>query len=200
VRLGKFVSLVDIVVVVVGAVAIFLPARPLEGVAAARSTDDDQFALAAAEARARLAPDDGGAAADLSRRLMAAGQLDLAVEAPQLAAAKTGSPSRWRALLATSWAYAERLEVKDADEWAQRALAACQASACPSWEEVRIDLYVRHLDAGLRSGIDPKVDPDGFRRAGESALRTVHLTTNPQTTEPFTAPHDAGAGSGSATP
>ena len=192
-RLGKIVSIVDIVVVVVGAVAIFLPARPLEGVAAAKASDDDRFALAAAEARARLAPDDGGAAAELSRRLVATGQLDLAVEAPRAAGAKTASPSRWRALLATSWAYAERLEVQDASEYAQRALASCQAVQCPGWEEVRIDLYVRHLEAGLKSGIDAKADPDGFRRAGESALRTVHLSTNPQTSDPQPAALDAGA-------
>jgi len=36
-------------------------------------------------------------------------------------------------------------------------------------------LYQQHLDAGVKSGIDPKVDPQGFRRAGEAGLRHIRI-------------------------
>jgi hypothetical protein len=36
-------------------------------------------------------------------------------------------------------------------------------------------LYQQHLDAGVKSGIDPHHDPRGFRKAGEAALRQIHL-------------------------
>ena len=38
-----------------------------------------------------------------------------------------------------------------------------------------MQLYQQHLEAGVKSGIDPHRDPHGFRRAGESALRQIHL-------------------------
>ncbi len=189
----RYVSIVDVVVAVVVAVAIFLPARPLEGVSAAKGDDDARFSLAGAEARVRARPDDGAAAEELSRRLVEAGELDFAVEAPaNIAAARVmrGSPTRWRAQLATAKAYAELREVRPALDWADEALAGCHAAdaACPAWEEVRIDIYTRHLEAGIESGIDPKVDPDGFRRAGEKALHMVHVGGNPQTTAPLPPP------------
>src|SRR5207249_430083 len=97
----RYVTIVDIVVAVVAAVAIFLPARPLEGVSAARGDDDARFALADAEARVRALPDQGANAEDLSRRLIEAGELDYAVEGPAAAArALRGKSTRWRAQLA----------------------------------------------------------------------------------------------------
>jgi hypothetical protein len=205
VRLGRYFSLVDITVAIVALVAIFLPPRPLEGVSAAAGTDDARFGLAEAEARVRAHPGDGAAAQELSRRLVEAKELDFAVEAPAEASQVKHAPTRWRALLATSRAYAERIEVEPAFEWGQMALNACQdagEAACPSWEEIKVDLYTRHLDAGIKSGIDPKVDPEGFRRAGEAALRTVHLETGvmhaPEPPGPAPAP-GSGSGSGSGT-
>ena len=44
---------------------------------------------------------------------------------------------------------------------------------CPPHELVRLEQYQRHLDAGVRSGIDPRKDPEKFREAGAAALRTV---------------------------
>ena len=38
---------------------------------------------------------------------------------------------------------------------------------------MRVEIYQRHLDAGVKSGIDPKKDPNGFREKGEAALRHV---------------------------
>ncbi|HMG55851.1 MAG TPA: hypothetical protein VK601_20265, partial [Kofleriaceae bacterium] len=72
-------------------------------------------------------------------------------------------------------------------DYANRALSACHSvetgdggrpPACPSWEQVRMKLYQQHLDAGVKSGIDPHRGPaaaQAFRRAGESALRQIHL-------------------------
>jgi hypothetical protein len=36
-------------------------------------------------------------------------------------------------------------------------------------------LYQQHLDAGVKSGIDPKVNAKGFRDAGQSALRQIYI-------------------------
>ena len=41
-----------------------------------------------------------------------------------------------------------------------------------------MELYQQHLDAGVRSGIDPRRGPEAakaFRQAGERALRPIHL-------------------------
>jgi hypothetical protein len=196
----RWISIVDIVVAVVALVAIFLPARPLEGTSAAKGDDHARFALAAAEARTRVRPDDGAAVDELARRFVDAGELDFAVEAPAAASqAMRASPTRWRALYATAKSWGELREVKEASEWADRAWSACQDAgpACPPWEGVRVELYAKHLEAGLASGIDPKVDPDGFRKAGEKALHLVHLTSNPLTA-PAPAPAPAGSGSSAA--
>lgn len=173
----RFVSLTDLVVLVVVAIVLFLPPRAVTAGPADRLDPDARLALAFAEARATLRPDDGILIADVSRRLGEARQFDWAAQAAMVGAerAKT-SPNRWRALLAASIAYTDRLEVRDALEYANRTLAACAEVgdvACPSWEEVRVELYQRHLDAGVRSGIDPRKNPRAFREAGETALRPV---------------------------
>jgi hypothetical protein len=193
----RYVSITDIVVAIVALVAIFLPARPLEGVSAARGNDDERFALAAAEARVRAVPGDGASAEELSRRLIGAGEGDFAVEAPlAAAAAMQNAPLRWRAQIATARAYTELRDVKEAYEWAQRALNGCHdvgAPACPSFEEVRLDIYAGYLEAGIERGIDPKVDPEGFRKAAETGLHMVHLTQNPQSNPPAPPPTPAPA-------
>ena len=61
--------------------------------------------------------------------------------------------------------------------------------ALPSLEEIRMQLYQEHLDAGVRSHIDPRRDPAGFRKAGEKGIRAVHITGHDQVLQP--------AGSGS---
>lgn len=178
-QINRHLNLLDLVVVIVVAVAIFLPPRETYALDAAKGSDADRVALATAEATALAHPDNGQAAADLGRRLTAAGHLDWAVEASaELAAREVKSPSRWYALLATSTAYAERLEAKDALEWAQRALEACHLAGttyCPTDDEIRLDIYVRHLDAGVRSGIDPKRNPEGFRAKGAEGLMPVYI-------------------------
>src|SRR5688572_8963418 len=108
VQITRLVSLTDLVVMIVVAVALFLPPRPVTADAVARLDPDTQLALAFAEARARAHPDDGAAVADLSRRLGEAGQLDWAVQVAAAAAnAGADSPTRWRAEVAVSVAHAD---------------------------------------------------------------------------------------------
>ena len=178
-QINRHLNLLDLVVVIVVAVAIFLPPRATAALDAAKGTDADRIALATAEARTLAHPDDGGAAAEIGRQLTAAGHLDWAVEATaELGEKSPKSPTRWKALLATSVAYSERLEAKEALLWAQRALEACHITgtgACPTEDEVRLDIYVNHLDAGVRSGIDPRKNPKGFRAAGAEGFTPVYI-------------------------
>jgi hypothetical protein len=182
---SRFVGFVDLGVAVVVLVAVVLPAREMYASAAQKGSDADRFALALAEARTMARPDDGAAADDLSRRLGAAGFKDWAIETAVRSGDRArASTSRWRALLAASVAYVDRLDVVPALDYANRALSVCEdvartsGQACPSWEQVRMRLYQQHLEAGVKSGIDPRRGPaaiKAFRRAGESALRQIHL-------------------------
>lgn len=206
--LPRFVSLIDFAVIAVVAVAIFLPAREMYASAAIKG---DDFGVALAEARTMATPGDGKAAEDFTRKLGEAGLKDWAIEsAVRMSDRAKDSPTRWRALIAASVAYIEKLDAVAALDYANRALAACQvarekgdATACPSWEEIRMRLYQQNLDAGVKSGIDPKVDPVGFRNAGEQALR--HIRIGPQAPAPQGTPAPAqgsnapsGSGAGSA--
>jgi len=184
-KLPRFVGLIDLGVANVVAVAILLPAREMYAGAVIKGDDAMQFAIALAEARTMARPGDGQAVEDLERRLSDAGQKDWAIETSVHASDRAkGAPTRWRALLAASVAYIDRLDAVQGLDYANRALSACHsaqdkgdAAACPSWEEVRMTLYQKHLDAGVKSGIDPRHDPNGFRKAGESALLQIHIGT-----------------------
>jgi len=148
-----------------------------------KGDDDSKFAIALAEARMIARPDDGKHVDDFARRVGEAGFKDWAVEAAVAGSERAKqSPSRWRALLAASVAYVDRLDVVPALDYANRALNACESAretggqnACPSWEEVRMRLYHQHLDAGVKSGINPRIDPKGFREAGEGSIRQIRL-------------------------
>jgi len=179
-RLSRYVGFVDLGILAVVFVLVALPPREMFASGAAKGSDADQFALALAEARAVVHPDDTLGTAELERRLVAANFRDWAIiETVRAVAANQGKPEQWRALLSTSIAYVDRVDVKPALDYANRALNACRAAAqsCPSWEEVRMDLYQRSLDAGVKSGIDPWRDPIGFRKAGERALRPIHVNS-----------------------
>jgi hypothetical protein len=192
-------NLVDLAVATVVAVAFFLPAREMY---ASNAIKGDPFALALAEARTMARPGDGIAAEDFTRKLGEAGMKDWAIEAStRLSDRGKDSPTRWHALVAASVAYVDKLDVVPALDYANRALAACEsarekgdAAACPTWEEVRMRLYQQHLDAGVKSGIDPKVDPKGFRRAGEAGLRQIRINGAPAVpTPPAPSPQPAGS-------
>ena len=103
--------------------------------------------------------------------------------------------------------FVDRLDVKPALDYADRALAACESaqeqgevSACPTYEAVRMRLYEQHLSAGVKSGIDPRRDPVGFRKAGESALRSIRLTTGDRERAAGSATASGAANPGSASP
>jgi hypothetical protein len=183
--LSRHIGLVDIGIGVCVAVAIFLPSREMFADSAFKGDVSQQFGIAHAEAQTIARPDDGLAAEQFAKELGQADMKDWAVEAAVKASDRAkDSPTRWRALIAASSAYVDTLEVVPALDYANRALAACEsarekgnAAACPTWEEVRMRLYQQHLDAGVKSGIDPRVDVAGFRHAGESALRHIYIGT-----------------------
>ena len=186
-KLPRSIGLVDIAIVTVVLVMIVLPARKMYASAAHKGDDVAQFSLALSEARTMAHPTDGTQAADLARRLGDANFRDWAIEVSVDGALRArATPTEWRALLAASIAYVDRLDVKAALDYANRALNTCQAmqGGCPSWEEVRMSLYQKHLDAGVASGIDPRHDPKGFRTAGESAVRTIRLNTQDRENSP----------------
>jgi hypothetical protein len=175
------IGIVDLGVAVIVVVFLILPAQEMYAGSPQKGTESERFALALSEARTMARPDDGAAVDELARRLGAAGFKDWAIEAAIRGSEVTKqSPTRWRALLAASVAYVDRLDVVPALDYANRALSACedQQQACPSWEQIRMKLYQQHLDAGVKAGIDPHRGPkaaEAFRRAGESALRSIHL-------------------------
>lgn len=186
-RLSRYVGIIDLGVATVVLVTLILPPREMyaSAVDGDGGTQTAQFGLALAEARTMAHPDDGGAVDELARRLGAAGEKDWAIEVAVRGSERAPrSPTRWRALLAASAAFVDRLDVKPALDYANRALSACGAgggsaeAACPSWERVRMDFYQQALDAGVKSGIDPHKGPaaaQAFRRAGESALRQIYV-------------------------
>jgi hypothetical protein len=180
-RWFRYVGFVDLGVATLVLVYLALPPREIFASSAHGGSAGEPFALALAEARTIAHPEDGAAIDELSRRLDAEGAKDWAIEIAVRGSQRAGqSPTRWRALLAASVAFVDRLDVVPGLDYANRALAACdeQRAACPSWEQVRMKLYQQHLDAGVKSGIDPHRGPEAaqaFRRAGESALRQIHL-------------------------
>jgi hypothetical protein len=176
-------GIVDLGILTLAAVALFLPPREMYASSSYKGDEAHRFAIALAEARTIARPDDGKHVDDFTRRMGETGYKDWAVEAALDGSEHAkDSPTRWRALLAASVAYVDRIDVIPALDYANRALAACEtarekggADACPSWEEVRMRLYHRHLDAGVASGINPRQDPRGFRAAGESGIRQIRL-------------------------
>ena len=186
-KFSRFFGLVDLGILTLVAVALFLPAREMYASSSYKGDDRAQFAIGLAEAQTMAHPDDGKAVDDLARRLGEAGFKDWAIEAALDGSAKMEkSPTRWRALLAASVAYVDHIDVVPALDYANRALVACEQAretggqaACPSWEEVRMRLYHQHLDAGVKSGINPRQDPKGFRAAGEIGIRQIRLKDRP---------------------
>ncbi len=198
-QLPRFLGLVDLAIATVVIGIVVLPARQMYAQAAHKGDEPTQFGLALAEARTIAHPDDGAAVGDLARRLGESSFKDWAVEASVHGAERAkSSTSAWRALLAASVAYVDKIDVIPALDYANRALDACHlsADACPSWEEIRMKLYQQHLDAGVKSGINPRTNPKGFRAAGEAGLRSIRL----KQTEQETSTVDKGSAGGSAAP
>jgi hypothetical protein len=177
-RFSRFAGIIDLGVATVVLVTLVLPAREMYASSAHAGSDAEQFALALAEARTVAHPDDGAAIDDLSRRLGLVGENDWAIEVAVRGSGRARqSPTRWRALLAASAAFQARYDVAPALDYVNRALAACEdhPPACPSWERTRMEQYQAPLDAGVKSGIDPRLHPEAFRRASEGVQRQIHL-------------------------
>jgi hypothetical protein len=169
------VGIVDLCVAIVVLAVILLPERSVTVSHAYEPEPGRLREIALEQARLALAPGDAEAADRLARLLTDAGQTDWAIQIAG-SAAKHSDRVSWRALLAVSTAHAERIEVVDAHRFARLALDACLAAGperCPSDERVRISLYFDQLDAGVKSGIDPRVDPAKYQRAVLAAMRIV---------------------------
>ncbi len=165
------IGIVDVVVFVVVLVAIVMPPRrtnvtslyPADATASLQEVGRYQSALLAN-------PGDGNAAYELSELMLRLGQTDWALQTAAGAAAEEESPTRWRALLALASGHVDRFEIKKAYDHARAALAACdKATTCPPHERARMLLFTAELEAGVRSGIDPKTDPKGFKKAIRNA-------------------------------
>lgn len=176
-------GLVDLAVLVIVVLVLAIPGRAMMASPVIKA-DGPRFEVALAEARALAAPTDPVRAEDLAQKLGSAactpgpasrGCSDWAVEAAVDGATRAkASPTRWRALLAASVAYVDRLDPKPALAYVEQALAACTAAgepSCPGWERTRMEFYRDHLDAGIASGIDPRHDPAGFSEAAEHGIR-----------------------------
>lgn len=178
------VGIVDVSAAVLVLIVIVMPARDMHVASGYRYVEPaDRPALvnevAHAQAQVLARPGDGAAVEALAALLAArpAGQHD---QAMRLAgeAAKTSTPTTWRALLAISIAHADRIEIPEALRFANQALQACEApgAACPEHEKVRLGLYAEQLTAGTEAiarGADPRAEPERFRRE----MSSIHPTT-----------------------
>ena len=168
------IGILDIATAIVVIVVIVLPARALQVTDAYPGDDAALREIALHQARLAADPGDAEAAAKLAESLTKAGQTDWAVQVAGEASQHSDLAS-WRALLAISTAHAERIEVGPAYEFARKALDACAAlgigpDGCPGPVHARLSVYTDQLQAGLESGIDPRIDPQGFQ---EAVLRAV---------------------------
>jgi hypothetical protein len=179
------VGLFDIGAAVLVAIVLVMPGRELHVGSGYRYVEPDAlpallFDVAEAQAALVRDPADGGAAERLAQILASrpVNQHDQAFRLAGAAASHADSPTRWRALLALSSAHADRIEIAEAHRFATEAQAACTAApaACPPHEQVRLRVYAEELAAGMAAiarGIDPRVEPDRFRRE----VGLVHPTT-----------------------
>ncbi|MEO8703292.1 MAG: hypothetical protein ABI867_24815 [Kofleriaceae bacterium] len=178
-ELRRFVGLVDLGILTVVLAAVVMPPREMYASAAMKGTDNERLVVALAEARTIAQPKDAGLVDEFAHQLGEAGFKDWAVEAGIDGSARTkDQPEHWRALLAASVAYIDRLEAKPALKFALAAFDACKQAgdaACPTWERTRLEIYKEHLSAGVEAGIDPKRDPKKFREAGEGRIRTIRI-------------------------
>ena len=180
-KLPRFLGVVDLAVLVSLAIAlpIWSSPPPMQATDAIKGTEAERFGVALAEARVLAEPASGVRIAELSEQVGNSGHLDWAIATAVTGAERARqSPDRWRALSAASVAYVDRLDVHPALQHIDLAIAYCyrHREACPDWERIRMDLYRQNLDAGVKSGIDPRKDPVGFRKAGESGFRSVRLS------------------------
>ena len=168
------IGVLDIAAAIVLLVVLIIPGRASQIDRAYQAEGEQLREIALHQARLAADPGDAESAAKLAELLTATGQTDWAVQVAG-EASQHSATSAWRALLAISTAHAERIEVLPAHEYARRALEACEAlgigpDRCPAPEHARLSVYHDQLEAGVRSGINPRTDPQGFQ---EAILRAV---------------------------
>lgn len=169
------VGILDLCLAIVVLAVILLPERSVTVGHAYEPEPGRLREIALEQARLAVTPGNSEAADRLARLLTDVGQTDWAIQVAG-SAAKHSDQVSWRALMAVSTAHAERIEVVDAHRFARLALDACLAAGperCPVDERVRISLYFDQLDAGVKSGIDPRIDPASYQRAVLAAMRIV---------------------------
>ena len=180
------VGLFDVGAAVLVLIVMVMPGRELHVGSGYRYVEPDALPavlidVAQAQAELQRDPRDGAAAERLAQILASrpVNQHDQAMRLAGQLANHTDSPTRWRALLGLSSVHADRIEIAEAHRFAAQAQGACEAapaSACPAHEKVRLGLYADELAAGLQAiarGIDPRVEPDRFRRE----MGEIHPTT-----------------------
>lgn len=191
------VSILDLTAAIVVLVAIFLPDRGVNVVSAYEADRDTNHKIALYQAALAKDPKDAAMAARLSQLLIDVKQSDWAVQvASEAADDKRGDA--WRALLAASMAHAERVEVNRAHEFAERALSACRQAGsihCPVHEEARLAAYFAQLEAGAKSGIDPRIDPRGYEQAVLRSMIMVGPFRGATPDGDSSAPKDTSGGS-----
>jgi hypothetical protein len=173
------VSVLDISAVVLVAIVVVLPPRGTHVTASHPPVDAETAGeISRYQARLAVAPGDGVAAEELAETLVEAGYSDWALRVAGDSTRDKQSPTLWRAMRSVSTTHADRIEIKEALEWGAQALKACRKSEdqCPAHEEIRLRIYVEQLEVGLASGVDPRVDPAGFRDAiSRSGMRNIRL-------------------------
>ena len=170
--------MLDVSAIVVLLVILFMPPPSMDAIGAfdhrakGDKARDVQAELAvASELQVQLLADPGNGllAGEFAAQMSDLGRFDMAFRIGG-SSASVDSPSNWRALAAVSDAYAESRDISECFRWANSALEACQAAgdqACPAHEAVRLRLHVEQLRIGVglkAKGLDPRFDPDGFRR------------------------------------
>lgn len=173
------IGVLDIAAFVLVIVVIVLPPRgthvtPVHPILSPETVEE----ISEYQARLLANPGDGAAAEELAETLVIAGYSDWSLRVAGDASRVKDSPTLWRSLRGLSTTHADRIEIKQALAWGEQALVACRLDAvsCAPHEEIRLQIYVEQLEAGLRSGIDPQADPAGFREAiSRSGIRNIRL-------------------------
>ncbi len=192
------IGILDIAAAIVLLVVLFIPGRAAKVDRAYEAQDQELREIALHQARLAADPSDAESAVKLAELLTTVGQTDWAVQVAG-EASQHSADSAWRALLAISIAHAERIEVGPAHEYARQALEACEAlgigpALCPASEHARLSVYHDQLEAGVRSGIDPRIDPNGFQKAVLRAVIMVRVRDGTPPPEPSDGDKDRDKG------
>ncbi|MFH0899676.1 MAG: hypothetical protein V2A73_03480 [Pseudomonadota bacterium] len=170
------ISVLDAGAACVTLVAILLP-QPSRPITPVFSNQAASYHIACAQAELQLQPDSGRATKAFCDRLLGAGQTDVALRVAGTALERPALAERWQALLAVGEAHLQRAEILAAFEWTEKALAACRqdGGSCSSDDLVRLETLATALEAGVDSGIDPRLNPEAFDRAVRRRIPIIRM-------------------------